>query len=96
MNKLKAYALQERGFDTVEANHELGLQADLRDYGVAAQILRYLGLTRVRLLTNNPNKITALKNYGIDVVERIPLIVGHGENNAHYIHIKKEKMGHMF
>lgn len=93
LNKLKAYALQDKGMDTVEANHELGFKADERNYEVAVQILKDLGLKKIRLLTNNPDKIKGL-NGSIEVTERIPL---KGEVNGHnrkYLNTKKEKMGH--
>lgn len=94
-NKIHAYALQERGFDTVEANQELGFEADLRDYGIGAQILGDLGLRRIRLMTNNPRKIIGLSGYGLKVVERIPLILPHTEHNRRYMETKKKKLGHM-
>jgi 3,4-dihydroxy 2-butanone 4-phosphate synthase / GTP cyclohydrolase II len=94
-NKLKAYALQDQGLDTVEANEALGFQADLRDYGVGAQILRDLGLQKLRLMTNNPRKVVGLEGYGLEVVERVPLEVGKHVHNARYLATKKTKMGHM-
>jgi GTP cyclohydrolase II len=93
-NKIKAYALQDKGRDTVEANEELGFCNDARDFGVAAEILRYFGITKVKLLTNNPKKIESLQEHGIKVVERIPLIVEPTEYNGKYLKTKKEKMGH--
>lgn len=94
LNKIRAYALQDGGLDTVEANHQLGLPADARDYGVAAQILRDLGVNRIRLLTNNPAKQDGLHRHGIEVTERVPLIVGANGHNNFYLQTKREKMGH--
>lgn len=94
-NKLHAYALQDEGFDTVEANERLGFPADLRDYGLGAQILADLGLHRIRLLTNNPRKIVGLESYGIEVIERVPLSFEPGTHNAHYLKTKKHKLGHL-
>ncbi len=93
-NKLKAYALQDKGLDTVEANVALGFGADLRDYGIGAQILADLGLKEIRLITNNPKKIIGLEGYGLKVVERIPLIISPNKVNAKYLKTKKDKMGH--
>ncbi len=95
LNKLKAYQLQDAGHDTVEANQKLGFKADLRDYGIGAQILRDLGLRRLRLLTNNPKKIIALDGYGLEVAERVQLQVGEHADNIAYLRTKQEKMGHM-
>jgi 3,4-dihydroxy 2-butanone 4-phosphate synthase/GTP cyclohydrolase II len=95
-NKIKAYALQDQGRDTVEANLELGFEEDLRDYGIGAQMLRDLGVTRVRLLTNNPRKISGLEGYGLEVVERVPLEVPPVASNLQYLRTKQSKLGHLF
>ncbi|PID02263.1 bifunctional 3,4-dihydroxy-2-butanone-4-phosphate synthase/GTP cyclohydrolase II [Sporosarcina sp. P2] len=95
INKLKAYELQEQGFDTVEANEKLGFAADLRDYGIGAQILRNLGITQMRLLTNNPKKIAGLKGYELEVVERVAIQLPFNEANEKYLHTKAEKLGHL-
>ncbi len=94
-NKLRAYALQDSGLDTVEANHKLGFKADLRDYGIGAQILVDLGVRKMRLMTNNPKKIVGLEGYGLEVAERVPLELDACQYNADYLRTKKEKMGHM-
>lgn len=94
-NKLHAYLLQEKGLDTVEANERLGLPADKRDYGIGAQILRDLGITKMRLLTNNPRKFAALNGYGLEIVERIPIVAEPKEENKFYLRTKKEKLGHI-
>ena len=94
-NKIKAYSLQEKGADTVEANHLLGFPSDLRDYGIGAQILADLGVQRIRLLTNNPKKIVGLEGYGLEVVERVPIKMKKGENSKYYLETKKKKMDHM-
>ena len=93
--KLHAYALQEQGLDTVEANEQLGFAADLRDYGTGAQILADLGLHRIRLLTNNPRKIIGLEGYGLEVVERVSIAFPPSEHNERYLSTKKEKLGHL-
>ncbi len=94
-NKLRAYELQEKGLDTVEANLQLGFAADQREYGVGAQILADLGVQRLRLLTNNPRKFVALSGFGLEVVERVPLEVEPHDGNAGYLRTKREKLGHM-
>jgi 3,4-dihydroxy 2-butanone 4-phosphate synthase/GTP cyclohydrolase II len=93
--KIKAYALQELGRDTVEANAELGFPADLRDYGIGAQILVTLGVRKMRLLTNNPRKIVGLGAYGLQVVERVPIEVPPNASNVRYLSTKRDKLGHM-
>jgi 3,4-dihydroxy 2-butanone 4-phosphate synthase/GTP cyclohydrolase II len=95
LNKLKAYSLQDSGLDTVEANKKLGFEPDLRDYGMGAQILRDLGLSKIRILTNNPKKIVGLEGYGLKVIDRIPIEIKPNDLNLKYLITKKEKMGHM-
>ncbi|WP_404403347.1 bifunctional 3,4-dihydroxy-2-butanone-4-phosphate synthase/GTP cyclohydrolase II [Jeotgalibacillus malaysiensis] len=95
VNKLKAYKLQEEGLDTVEANHKLGFAADLRDYGIGAQILKDLGVTQMRLLTNNPRKIAGVRGYGLEVTDRVAIQMPTKEQNAKYLETKKSKLGHM-
>ncbi len=95
-NKIKAYALQDKGLDTVEANNMLGFKADLRDYGLGAQILVDLGVSKLRILTNNPKKIIGLEGYGLEIVERIPLELLPSPYNEKYLQTKKEKLGHLF
>ena len=93
-NKIRAYALQDQGSDTVDANHQLGFPADARDYDLAVQLLRELGLTRIRLMTNNPRKLDALIRDGIEVVERVPLESGRNPHNEAYLRAKADKLGH--
>ncbi|MCI9888660.1 GTP cyclohydrolase II [Micrococcales bacterium 31B] len=93
-NKISAYQLQDQGVDTLDANLQLGLPADARDYGAAAQILRDLGMTCIQLLTNNPDKVAQLVAHGIQVVERVPLVVGVGTFNDRYLRTKRDRMGH--
>ena len=95
LNKIRAYGLQDDGVDTVEANRKLGFPADLRDYGIGAQILYDLGVKKLRLLTNNPRKVAALQGYGIEIVERVPLHAGENPYNERYLATKREKLGHL-
>jgi len=94
-NKILAYHLQDNGRDTVQANEELGFKADLRDYGIGAQILVDLGLTSIRLLTNNPKKVIGLKGYGLEITDRVPIQMEPSEYNYHYLETKRDKMGHL-
>lgn len=94
MDKIKAYKLQEEGLDTVEANIHLGHKADERDYGVGAQILNALGITKMRLMTNNPVKRKGLEGYGLEIVENVPIEVTPNDYNRFYMHTKKDRMGH--
>jgi 3,4-dihydroxy 2-butanone 4-phosphate synthase/GTP cyclohydrolase II len=96
INKLKAYNLQDQGYDTVEANEKLGFKADLRDYGIGAQIICDLGIKKMRLMTNNPKKVVGLEGYGLEVVERVPLEINPNDINKDYLETKKNKMGHLF
>jgi len=96
MNKLRAYELQDQGADTVEANEQLGFEADLRGYGLPAAILRFFGLRAVRLMSNNPDKIEALERAGVHVTERVPCIAAPNESAEDYLRTKKEKLGHLF
>lgn len=95
INKLKAYALQDKGIDTVDANLMLGFPADMRKYDVAASILKNIGVKKMRLMTNNPEKIKALEEFGLEVVERVPIIMNHNEKNEFYLRTKKERMHHL-
>ena len=96
VNKIRAYALQDEGKDTVEANKELGYPPDLRDYGIGAQILADLGLHKIRLLTNNPRKLIGLKAYGLEIVDRVPIEIPPNRRNLHYLKAKRDKLGHIF
>ncbi|HCP60399.1 MAG TPA: bifunctional 3,4-dihydroxy-2-butanone-4-phosphate synthase/GTP cyclohydrolase II, partial [Dehalococcoidia bacterium] len=91
----RAYALQDEGLDTVEANLSLGFPPDLRDYGIGAQILADLGLHKIRLLTNNPKKVIGLEGYGLEVVETVPIITPPNPYNRHYLETKQKKLGHL-
>lgn len=95
LNKMRAYKLQEEGLDTVEANEKLGFAPDLRNYGIGAQILKELGIKKMRLLTNNPRKITGLKGYDLEVVERVPIQMPANKDNENYLKTKKMKLGHL-
>ena len=94
LNKLRAYELQENGLDTVEANLELGFAPDMRDYGIGNQILADLGLTTVRILTNNPKKIIGIEGFGVEVVEQVPIETAPTPENARYLATKRDKLGH--
>jgi len=94
LNKINAYSLQDKGLDTVEANHQLGFEADLRRYDIAEEILKHFGIKKIKLLTNNPKKIKSLKN--IEIVERIPIAIVPNLHNEKYLTTKKEKMGHIY
>ena len=94
-HKIKAYKLQEEGMDTVEANKELGFEPDLRDYGVGAQILKDLGVSKLSVLTNNPKKLIGLEGHGLKIMKRIPIVIKPGNENEQYLNTKKNKMGHI-
>ncbi|MBZ2279180.1 GTP cyclohydrolase II [Buchnera aphidicola] len=96
LNKIKAYSLQDQGFDTVEANQKLGFSADERDFSLCADIFNILDIKIVRLLTNNPFKVKMLRQSGVNIIERIPLIAKKNSKNSHYLKTKAEKMGHLF
>jgi 3,4-dihydroxy 2-butanone 4-phosphate synthase / GTP cyclohydrolase II len=93
--KIKAYALQENGLDTVQANHELGFDSDLRDYSAAANIIEFLKIVSIQLLTNNPDKINQMKKYGIIITKRVPVLIAPNKHNSNYLSTKKQKMGHL-
>ncbi|MDF2877554.1 MAG: bifunctional 3,4-dihydroxy-2-butanone-4-phosphate synthase/GTP cyclohydrolase, partial [Clostridia bacterium] len=95
INKIKAYGLQDEGLDTVEANVALGFPADMRDYGIGAQILADLGIKKVRLMTNNPKKIKGLSGFGIEITQRVPIQMNHNERNVYYLKTKQQKLGHL-
>ena len=94
VNKIKAYALQDKGFDTVEANEELGFEADLRDYGVGAQVLVALGVKKMKMMTNNPKKIRGIEGYGLEVTDRVPIECEPKPENLKYLMTKCQKLGH--
>jgi 3,4-dihydroxy 2-butanone 4-phosphate synthase / GTP cyclohydrolase II len=96
LNKLRAYALQDTGADTVQANERLGFAPDLRNYGIGAQILRDLGLSSIRVMTNNPRKLVGLEGYGLQIVERVPLVADPNRENRDYLQVKRDKLGHLF
>jgi len=95
LNKLKAYELQDAGHDTVDANRELGFKPDLRNYGIGAQILLDLGLSSIRVLTNNPMKLVGLEGYGLEIVERVPIVMTPSDENRSYLDAKRDKLGHL-
>lgn len=95
MNKIRAYALQDQGADTVEANEQLGFEADLREYSVCKEILDHFGIQKVRLMTNNPKKMAELEKIGIEVTERVPLETGRNPHNENYLKTKAGKLGHL-
>ncbi|MDF7681016.1 GTP cyclohydrolase II [Enterobacteriaceae bacterium ESL0689] len=95
LNKIRAYALQDQGYDTVEANHYLGFAADERDFTLCADMLKLLDVSQIRLLTNNPKKVEILTAAGINIAERVPLLVGRNDQNSHYLDTKAAKMGHI-
>ncbi|MEP6473037.1 MAG: GTP cyclohydrolase II, partial [Gemmatimonadota bacterium] len=95
LNKVKAYALQDGGQDTVQANQRLGFAPDLRNYGIGAQILRDLGLSSIRIMTNNPRKLVGLEGYGLEITERVPLLSDPTLENRAYLNVKRDKLGHL-
>jgi len=95
LNKIRAYALQDSGADTVQANQRLGFAPDLRNYGIGAQILRDLGLSSIRVMTNNPRKLVGLEGYGLEIVERVPLVADPTRDNLDYLRTKRDKLGHL-
>ena len=95
INKLKAYQLQDTGMDTVEANLHLGFSMDQRDYGIGAQMIRHLGISKLRLMTNNPKKVSMLQSHGIAVAERVPLVTPRNRHNTGYLDVKAQKSGHL-
>lgn len=95
INKLKAYNLQDEGFNTIDANHQLGFETDSREYHIATLILKDLGISRIRLLTNNPEKVTSLEREGIIIADRIPLMIEPNEDNEEYLRVKRDLMGHL-
>ncbi|PPI86786.1 GTP cyclohydrolase II [Candidatus Pantoea edessiphila] len=96
LNKILAYSLQDKGYDTVEANHHLGFSADERDFTICSDMFKLLGISTIRLLTNNPRKVEILTQCGINVIERVPLVVGRNPKNSYYLDTKAKKMGHLF
>ena len=96
LNKIRAYALQDQGLDTVEANLALGFAEDLRDYGIGAQILYDLGLRKIELMTNNPLKLTGIEGHGLEVVGRVPIVMSHNDKNFKYLKTKQDKMQHLY
>jgi 3,4-dihydroxy 2-butanone 4-phosphate synthase/GTP cyclohydrolase II len=95
INKLKAYNLQDEGFNTVDANHQLGFETDEREYHIATLMLKDLGIKKIRLLTNNPEKVSSLEREGIEIIDRIPLMIEPNQDNEHYLRIKRDLMGHL-
>lgn len=95
-NKIRAYALQDTGLDTVEANIELGFPSDMRTYEIAGEILHTLGISSINLITNNPRKLDALRKYGIEIMKRIPILIEPNEHNRHYLNVKGDKLNHLF